>query len=44
MKKKPGIKSTPGAKLINRGGASSTPNVAAKKARGGSNTKGTKKR
>ena len=36
--------STPGAKLINKGGASTTPNVAAKKSKGGSNVKGTKKR
>lgn len=45
MKKRPMPgKSTPGAKLINKGGASNTPNVAAKKAKGGSNTKGSKKR
>jgi hypothetical protein len=41
-KKRPG--STPGAKLINKGGASKSPNTAAKKARGGSNTKGTPKK
>ena len=35
--------STPGAKLINKGGASSRPNTAAKKARGGANTKGSKR-
>ena len=39
--KKPG--STPGAKLVNKGGASKTPNAAAKKAKGGSNTKGSKR-
>lgn len=35
--------STPGSKLINKGGASRTPNTAAKKAKGGSNSKGSKR-
>ena len=36
--------STPGAKLINKGGAAAKPNNAAKKAKGGYNTKGTKRK
>ena len=36
-------KTTPGAKLINKGGASKTPNTAAKKAKGGANSKGSKR-
>lgn len=35
--------SNPGAKMVNKGGASKTPNAAAKKAKGGSNTKGSKR-
>lgn len=41
--KKTNKASTPGANMINKGGASKTPNTAAKKAKGGSNTKGTKR-
>ena len=40
----PKKKTAPGMKLVNKGGASKTPNVAAKKAKGGSNTKGSSKR
>lgn len=39
--KRPGL--TPGQKLINKGGASKTPNTAAKKTKGGANTKGSKR-
>jgi hypothetical protein len=44
MKPKKPKSSTPGAKLINKGGASSKANAAAKKAKGGYNTKGTKRK
>lgn len=36
-------KVTPGAKLVQKGGAASKANAAAKKAKGGSNSKGSKR-